>query len=80
MKFITEKIDFFISPAYFVAPIKTSFFDKLIRMNVFDAVPSISGIASKSLIHITVSSGSEDSNSAADGLMKSWCANKLCQA
>ena len=49
-------------------------------MNAFDIVLSTSGIASKSLIHITVSSGSWSSNSAADGLMKSWCANKLCQA
>ena len=50
----------------------TETFDKFIRMNASDSVPSTSGIASKSLRHITVSPGSCDSNSAAEGLMKSW--------
>ena len=48
----------------------TILFDKLISMNAFVLVPSISGIASKSFKHSTVNSGTCVSSSAADGLIK----------
>ena len=57
-KFITPNIDFFISPAYSVPPIKTIFLVKSMRMNMSVLVPSISRSALKSLIHKIVNSGS----------------------
>jgi len=51
-----------------VEPIKTIFFERLIRMKALELVPSISGIASKSLIENKVNSGSCESSSAAEGL------------
>ena len=57
-KFITPNIDFFISPAYSVPPIKTIFRVKSIRIKTSVLVPSISGSATKSLIHKIVNSGS----------------------
>ena len=62
-KFITPNIDFFISPAYSVPPIKTIFLVKSIRIKTSVLVPSISGSATKSLIHKIVNSGSWFSSS-----------------
>jgi hypothetical protein len=42
-----EKIDFFISPAYSVPPIKTILRSKDIIINVSDFVPSTAGFALK---------------------------------
>ena len=47
-KFIIENIAFFISPAYEVDPISTSFFLKLIMMKVSVLVPTSPGTAAKS--------------------------------
>ncbi len=80
MKFITLNIDFFISPAYWVPPIRTILRVKSISTKTLDFVPSTSGIASKSLMHITVNSGSWFSNSSFDGLINNCLAKRLCQA
>ena len=42
-KFITPKIDFFISPAYFVPPMRMMRRVKSVMMNVLECVPSRSG-------------------------------------
>ena len=57
-------IDFFISPAYSVPPIKTIFLVKSIRIKTSVLVPSVSGSAKKSLMHKIVNSGSCFSNSS----------------
>ena len=78
-KFITPNIDFFISPAYSVPPMRTIFLVKSIRIKISVLVPSISGSATKSLIHKIVNSGSCFSSSSFDGLMNKLLANMLCQ-
>ena len=55
---MTEKIDFFISPAYSVPPIKTIRFSNEMIINVSEFVPSIAGSALKFGAEITVNSAS----------------------
>ncbi len=50
------KIDFFISPAYSVPPIKIIFFSSDTMMNVSEAVPSTAGSALKLGAEMTVKS------------------------
>ena len=49
-------------------------------MKTLEFVPSTSGIASKSLMHISVNSGSCDSSSAAEGRINNCLAKRFCQA
>ena len=78
-KFIILNIDFFISPAYSVPPIKTIFRVKSIKIKTSLLVPSISGSAKKSLIHKIVNSGSCFSNSSVVGRINKLLENILCQ-
>ena len=72
-------IDFFISPAYSVPPIKTIFLVKSIRIKTSVLVPSVSGSAKKSLMHKIVNSGSCFSNSSVVGRINKLLENILCQ-
>ena len=53
-----EKIDFFISPAYSVPPIKTIRFSIETMMNVSESVPSTAGSALNVGAETTVNSAS----------------------
>src|SRR5262245_10189799 len=77
-KFMTVKNAFFISPAYEVEPIRIIFLLKLMIMNVLLLVPSISGIAEKSLTESKVNSGVCVSNSLFLGRMNIWLAKIEC--
>ena len=72
MKFMTPKMDFLISPAYLVPPIKMMRRVKSARMKAVEAVPSRSGTASNPGAAITVNSGTCVARAAASGLTKSW--------
>ena len=61
------KIDFFISPAYEVPPIRTVLRVKFSRMKTSELVPSRLGSALNSGAAITVNSGRCDLNSSAVG-------------
>src|SRR5699024_3648048 len=69
MYFITEKIDFLISPAYSVPPIKTTRSLNEITINVSDAVPSSSGSARQVGADNTVNSGSCSCSSSSVGVI-----------
>ena len=77
-KFITPNIDFFISPAYSVPPIKTIFRVKSIRIKTSVLVPSISGSALKSLIQRMVNSGSWFVSSSLVGRINKLLENMFC--
>ena len=79
-KFIMENIDFFISPAYSVPPIKMTRFSKETMINVSECVPSVSGSALKCGAERMVKGCACGSLSSVSGLINSWRANKLCHA
>src|SRR5690625_481947 len=79
-RFIMEKTDFLISPAYSVPPIRTIFCLKDTSTNASEFVPSFSGLALNDGADIIVNSGSCVFSSSADGRTNNCFANKLCQA
>ena len=66
-KFITPKMDFFISPAYSVPPISTSFLLKFTNTKTSELVPSRSGSARKLGALTMVNSGLWVFNSSSGG-------------
>ena len=73
-------MDFLISPAYSVPPIKITRFLKETRINVSELVPSISGSALKVGADTTVNSGLCVLSSSSVGEINNWRANRLCHA
>ncbi len=71
-KFITPKMDFFISPAYLVPPMRMMRRVKSAMMKAPDRVPSRSGTASNSGAAMTVNAGLCSASSAGFGRTKSW--------
>ena len=74
------KIDFFISPAYRVPPISTSFLAKLRTMNVPVRVPCRVGSAWKSGACSTVKPGRNWASSAGTARMNMLRTNRACHA
>jgi len=77
---MTVKIDFLISPAYWVPPMSTIFWPKWITMKTSERVPSTSGTAWKLGALITVNWGAWPANSSALAWMNILRAKRLCQA
>ena len=77
---MTVKIDFLISPAYQVPPIRTSRRPGCRTTNVSLRVPSSSGSAVTAGACSTSASGSWSASSSSVGSMKSVFANSACQA
>ena len=69
-------MDFFISPAYRVPPISTSFLPKLMTMNVLVRVPCRAGSAWKSGACRTVKSGRKCASSAGSARMNMFRTNE----
>src|ERR1035438_62357 len=72
--------DFFISPAYCVPQMSTMRFLKLMTMQVSELVPSSDGLDGKSGANGMVNSGWCSAAGWESGRMKSWRANRACQA
>ena len=74
------KIDFFISPAYRVPPISTSFLPKWSTMKVPLRVPCRAGSAWKSGAWSTVNPGRKCASSAGTARMNMLRTNSACHA
>src|SRR5699024_4979826 len=73
-------MDFLISPAYSVPPIKTTRSLNETTINVPEFVPSSSGSANNVGADKTVNPGSCSANSSLVGVMNNWRAKRLCHA
>ena len=74
-KFMTEKTDFFISPAYWLPAMTTTFFSKLTQMAASECTPSSSGMHLQPGAQMTVKSSEKLANSSAVGRMSRSCMN-----